>query len=283
MNFIKSILIAVFVAVVLVSSGVFFIVDETQQAIVFQFQDPKNVIQKAGLHMKLPFIQNTVFLDKKLLEYYLPPEKITGGDKKFAFVDTFTLYRITDPLMYYQAMETEKKAQDRLKSIIIDAMRSVVGKYVLNDLLSEKRTDIMKQIYEIVNKGAKKFGINVVDVRIKRADFPKENYGSIFDRMRSERDREAKELRAIGTEKAQNIRSQAEKERTVLLANAQKEAQILKGEGEAQALKIISEATKRNPKFYSIYKSYETYQSTFDSGNSTFILSPKGGFFEHFN
>jgi membrane protease subunit HflC len=283
MSLVKNILIAGAVIITIIASGTIFIIDETQQAVVVQFQDPKDVIQNAGLHFKIPFIQDVILFDKRLLDYDLPAQTVVAGDQKFVIVDTFTRYKITDPLVFYRSMGTETKAQDRLRNLIIDAMRSVLGQVPLSNLLSQERVKIMHRIHEDVNQGAKKFGIDVVDVRIRRADLPKQNYESIFQRMRSERDREAKELRAVGTEIAQTIRSQAEKERTVLLAQAQKEAQILKGAGEAESLKIVSEATKKNPKFYSIYKSYETYQTTFESGNSTFILSPKGGFFEHFN
>lgn len=283
MNVFKVVSVLAGFVVMLVLSGTLFIVDETQQAVVVQFQDPKKVVKTPGLQMKMPFIQQVIFFDKRLLDYDLPAQTVVAGDQKFVIIDTFTRYRITDPLVFYRSMGTESKAQDRLRNLIIDAMRSVLGQVPLSNLLSQERVKIMHKIHQDVNVGAKQFGIDVVDVRIRRADLPKQNYESIFQRMRSERDREAKGLRADGTEIAQTIRSQAEKERTVLIAQAQKEAQILKGTGEAESLKIISSATKKDPKFYGIYKSYETYQATFDSGNSTFILSPKGGFFEHFN
>lgn len=277
-----AIVFTIVLAIVVVSQSL-FIVDETQQAVVLQFRDPKNVVQTPGIHMKVPFIQDVIMFDKRLLDHDIPAQKVTAGDQKFVFVDTFTRYKIVDPLVFYRKMGNEIQAQDRLKNLIIKSMRSVLGQVTLANLLSEERIKIMHKIREEVNADAKQYGIDVVDVRIRRADLPKENYESIFQRMRSERDREAKELRAVGTEIAQTIRSEAEKQRTVLIAEARKQAQILKGRGEADSLRIISEATKKDPKFYSIYKSYETYQSTFSSGNSTFVLSPKGGFFEHFN
>ena len=272
----------IFVFLSIISSSI-FIVEEREQCVIVQFGDPRKVIRDPGLYFKIPLIQDVVFFDKRLLDYDLPAQTITAGDQKFVLIDSFTRYRIADSLSFYKTVGTESKAQDRLKNLVIDAMRSVLGQVPLSKLLSEERVNLMHQIKKYVDQGAQKFGIDVVDVRIKRADLPKQNYESIFQRMRSERDREAKELRAVGTEIAQTVRSEAEKDRTILIAEAQKEAQILKGKGEAEALSIITNIAKQDSKFYQMYKSYQTYQSTFDQGETTFVLSPKNGFFEYFN
>ena len=260
-----------------------FTMNERQQGLVLQFGEPKRVIQSSGLHFKLPLIQNVVRYDVRILEYDLPIEEVIAVDKKRMLIDSFTRFKIIDPLEFYKTVGTESSVRNRLNSNVISSLRRVVGRVTLEELLSEERSKIMEDIKVEVNNEASRFGIEVVDIRIRRADLPEANSQAIYERMISERVREAKEFRAKGSEIAQKIRAEADKERTVILAEATKKSEILKGEGESESVNIYANAFKQDPDFYSFYRSMQAYGNVLGEDGTTMILSPDSEFLEFFN
>ena len=259
-----------------------FIVKEVNQAIVLQFGDPKRIILKPGLNFKLPFIQNVVFLDKRILNLDTPPEEVIASDQKRLIVDAFARFQIVDPLKFYISVGNERVARSRLSTIINSRIRNVLGKQRLQTLLSEDRTKQMALIQDGVNKEAENFGIEIVDVRIKRADLPPANSEAIYRRMQTEREREAKEFRAKGAEMAITITSTADKEVTVILADAEKQSQIMKGEGDGKRNKIFADAFGQDPEFFAFYRAMQAYEKALIGGETSLILSPDSEFFKFF-
>jgi membrane protease subunit HflC len=259
-----------------------FIVQEINQAIVLQFGNPKKIYSDAGLKFKLPFIQNVVYLDKRVLNLDNPPEEVIAADQKRLIVDAFARFQIIDPLKFYITVGNEAVARSRLSTIINSRIRGVLGTQELATLLSKDRAKQMSIIQSDVNKEAEGFGIKIVDVRIKRADLPQANSEAIFKRMQTERQREAKEFRAEGAEIAAKITSTADKDVTVLIANANKQSQILKGEGDGQRNKIFANAFGRDPEFFSFYRAMQAYEAALIGGDTSIVLSPDSEFFKFF-
>ena len=259
-----------------------FIVKEINQAIVLQFGDPKRILMKPGLNFKIPFIQNVVFLDKRILNLDAPPAEVIASDQKRLIVDAFARFKIVDPLKFYISVGNERVARSRLSTIINSRIRSVLGTQRLQTLLSEERSKQMALIQDGVNNEAAKFGIQIVDVRIKRADLPPANSDAIYRRMQTEREREAKEFRAKGAEMAITITSTADKEVTVILADAEKQSQILKGEGDGQRNKIFADAFGQDPEFFAFYRAMQAYETALIGGETSLILSPDSEFFKFF-
>ena len=260
----------------------FFTVKEINQAIVLQFGDPKRVIAEPGLQIKIPFIQNVVFLDRRILSLDPQPEEVIASDQKRLIVDAYARFKIVDPLKFYVSVGDERVARSRLATIINSRLRSVLGKHSLATLLSEDRTKQMAIIQDGVNIEAEKFGITIIDIRIKRADLPQANSEAIYKRMQTEREREAKQFRARGAEMAVTITSTADKEVTVLLANAKKQSEIMKGEGDGQRNKIFAEAFGKDPEFFSFYRAMQAYETALIGGDTSLILSPDSDFFKFF-
>ena len=259
-----------------------FTVKEINQAIVLQFGDPKKVITQAGLQVKIPFIQNVVFLDRRILSLDPQPEEVIASDQKRLIVDAYARFKIVDPLKFYISVGNEMVARSRLATIINSRLRSVLGKHSLATLLSEDRTKQMAIIQDGVNTEAEKFGITIIDIRIKRADLPQANSEAIYKRMQTEREREAKQFRARGAEMAVTITSTADKEVTVLLANAKKQSEIMKGEGDGQRNKIFANAFGKDPEFFSFYRAMQAYEKALIGGDTSLILSPDSDFFKFF-
>ena len=259
-----------------------FTVKEINQAIVLQFGNPKKVITEAGLQWKIPFVQNVVFLDRRILSLDPAPEEVIASDQKRLIVDAYSRFKIIDPLKFYISLGNEMVARSRLATIINSRIRNVLGKQSLATLLSEERGRQMAIIQEGVNEEAKKFGIEIIDVRIKRADLPQANSEAIYKRMQTEREREAKEFRARGAEMAVTITSTADKEVTVILANADKQSEIMKGEGDGIRNKIFADAYGRDPEFFSFYRAMQAYEKALIGGETTMILSPDSDFFKYF-
>ena len=259
-----------------------FTVKEINQAIVLQFGDPKKVIAEPGLQIKIPFIQNVVFLDRRILSLDPQPEEVIASDQKRLIVDAYARFKIVDPLKFYISVGDERVARSRLATIINSRLRSVLGTQSLATLLSEDRTKQMAIIQEGVNTEAEGFGITIIDVRIKRADLPQANSEAIYKRMQTEREREAKEFRAKGAEMAVTITSTADKEVTVILANANKQSEIMKGEGDGKRNKIFAEAFGKDPDFFSFYRAMQAYEKALIGGDTSLILSPDSDFFKFF-
>ena len=278
----KKILLPIVGVIAVVAFFSIFIVKEVNQAIVLQFGDPKKIISKPGLNFKLPFIQNGVFLDKRILNLDAPPEEVIASDQKRLIVDAFARFQIVDPLKFYISVGNERVARSRLSTIINSRIRSVLGTQRLQTLLSEDRTKQMSLIQEGVNNEAEKFGIKIIDVRIKRADLPQANSDAIFARMQTERNREAKEFRAKGAEMAITITSTADKEVTVILAEAQKKSEIMKGEGDGKRNKIFADAFGQDPEFFAFYRAMQAYETALIGGETSLVLSPDSEFFKFF-
>jgi len=259
-----------------------FTVKEINQAIVLQFGEPKKIISKPGLQVKIPFIQNVVFIDRRILSLDPAPEEVIASDQKRLIVDAYARFKIVDPLKFYISVGDERVARSRLATIINSRLRGVLGKQSLATLLSEDRSKQMDIIQDDVNTEAENFGIEIIDVRIKRADLPQANSEAIYKRMQTEREREAKEFRAKGAEMAVTITSTADKEVTVLLANAKKQSEIMKGEGDGQRNKIFANAFGKDPEFFAFYRAMQAYEKALIGGDTSLILSPDSDFFKFF-
>lgn len=266
---------------IIVSSSV-FTVQENQQVLVMRFGNPKDQIADPGLHFKLSILDQTRVFEKRILNVDPPAEEVLLADQKRLVVDSFARYKIVDILKFFQTLNTENGAQTRLYTIINSAVRSSMGKATLQDILSVKRDDLMEDIQETVNVEAKRFGIEVVDVRLVRADLPEQVTQATFERMRSEREREAKEARAEGEQLSLEIKSKADKERTILIAEAQRQAETIRGEGDKAAIEIYGKAFSQDPKFYAFYRSLEAYRKSLATGDTTLLLSPDSDFLRYF-
>jgi modulator of FtsH protease HflC len=274
---------AAVVALVLVAWGSLFTVPQQQQALVLQFGDPKRVIQDPGLKVKLPFIQDVQYFEKRILDIDPPKQQVILIDQKRLDVDAYARYRISDPLRFYQTVNNEAGARARLGAIINSAMRRVLGNESLANLLSVKRNQITQAIFQDVTATAAPLGIEMIDVRMKRVDYPDQTSQAIYARMKSEREREAREFRGEGFEVAQQIRADADRQRVVVLANAKREAETMRGLGDAQAIQIYAEAFGQDPQFFAFYRSMEAYKQALGDGSTTLVLSPESEFLRFFN
>ncbi|MBW8271473.1 protease modulator HflC, partial [Caldovatus aquaticus] len=276
-------LLALAVLAVITTFSTLFTVHQTQQVLITQFGEPIRVIREPGLHAKLPFIQSVIAFDRRLLDYDAPGEEVILGDQRRLIVDSFTRYRITDPLQFFQTVRgTEGGIRARLNSIVSSALRRVLGTEPLDAVLSQDRARIMGEIRDQVNEEARRFGIEVLDVRIRRADLPEENTQAILSRMQTERQRVASEQRAEGQGESLRIRANADRERTVLLAEAQAQADILRGQGEQEAIRIFAEAFQRDPAFFQFWRTMQAYREAFGDGSTRLVLTPESEFFRYF-
>ena len=284
MNRLGIILLAVLGLVVVTAYSALFVVNEKQQALVLQFGQPRgDAITAPGLYWKIPFIQNVVFVDRRLLMLDSPSEEMIAGDRKRLIVDAFARYRISDPLRFYQSIREMAFLDNRLQPIFESSLRNVIGDSSLEELVRTDRTGITKRVQESFDKATQDLGINVVDVRIRRADLPTQNSEAIFRRMQTEREREAAEIRAQGQEAAQRIRSRADRDVTVLIAEAEREAQITRGEGDAKSNEIFANAYSQDPDFFDFYRSMQAYRAGLKGDSTTMILSPESDFFRYFD
>ena len=269
------------VAGILVNSGL-FIVDQTEQALVLQFGQPQRVIRDPGLWTKRPFVENVVYFDKRVLPLEPPPEEVIVSDQKRVVVDSYTRYRILDPLLFFQSVTSEDGARNRIGAIVSSSLRRVLGGVTLSAILSHQRDAIMHHIRDEVAAEAKSFGVGVIDVRIRRADLPPENSEAIYARMNSERQQQAAQYRAEGQQAALSITSNADRERTVIVADAQRDAQKIRGDGDAESIGIYAKAYGQDKSFFAFYRSLQAYRQALQGQNTTFVLSPDSGFFRYF-
>ncbi len=266
------------VVLMLLGASPFFVVDVTQTAIVIQLGKPVRTITEPGLRLKLPLVQNVVYFDKRILDYDAVSQDVITTDKKTLLIDNFAKWRIKDPLKVYEAFQTQQGALARLDDIIYSELRVELGRHTLSEIVSQTRSVLMETVTARANEKALAYGIEVEDVRIKRADLPEQNEKAVFTRMQAEREREAKRYRSEGAEEAQKIRSEAEKEREILLAEAYKTSQALMGGGDAQAFKTYSQAYRQDPDFFEFMRSMEAYTKALDK-DTTLVLSPDSEFF----
>jgi membrane protease subunit HflC len=262
-----------------------FVVRQTEQALVLQFGDPRRVVSEPGLKFKVPFIQNVVYFDKRLLEFDAPPEEVILSDQRRVIVDTYTRWRITDPLRFFQASQQGRESAFRgqLATFVTAAMRQVFGGAGLTSVLSKDRDQLMAEMQQFVGERAANFGVVVEDVRIRRADLPQENFQVILTRMQTERERVAREIRAQGAEVSQRIRAAADREREVLLAEADRESEQTRGEGDREAAQIYARAHSQDAEFYSFIRRLEAFRKSFEKGDSTLILSSEADLLQLFD
>jgi membrane protease subunit HflC len=275
----RWVIVATVVAVlVAVWNLALFQVPQWMQAIVVQLGEPVRTVQEPGLYVKMPFIQTVLYFDKRLLDYDASPKELLTKDKQQLVVDNYVRWRITDPLQYYRTLRTEGGAQSRLDDVVYSNLRETLGRHTLRDVVNERRSALMEEVTKRSDQKAREYGIEIVDVRIKRADLPEKNELNVFNRMRTERERQAKKFRAEGDEEARKIRSEADKQVQILLADARQQSEVMRGEGDALAVKIFADAYGRDPEFYELVRTLEAYRKTIGEG-TTVILSPKSDFF----
>ncbi len=277
----KYIIVAVIALLILGSS--IFVVDQRTQALVIQFGEVIRVINKPGLKIKIPLVQDVVFFDKRILDLGIAEQEVIASDQKRLKINAFAKYKIEDPLKFYTTVRTRNAAEQKLSAILDSSLRQSIGKIPLIELLSDNRVKIMTQIKENLTRETKIFGINIVDVRIMRGDLPKENSDAIFTRMQTEREKEAKEIRAKGNEEASKIKAEADKQKTIILAEARKKADIDRGLGDAQASKIFAASFSKDPDFYDFYRTMQSYNESLKPEKTTIVISPDSEFFKYFN
>ena len=260
-----------------------FIVNQTHRALVLQFGEPIRAIDEPGLYWRTPFIQTVEQFDRRILDLQTDEQEVIAADQKRLIVDAFARYRINDPLAFYRAFRGEVGARQRLTAIVDSTIRSVLGRATFIDIVRNKREALMKQTIKQVNDDVGTLGVEIVDVRIRRADLPEANSQAIYRRMQTERQREAAELRAQGSEQSQRIKATADKEVTVLLANANRDSERLRGEGDAERNRIYADAFTRDRDFFAFYRSMQAYEEALKGGHTRIVLSPNSEFFRYFN
>lgn len=286
-NSIAAVVALAFVVVVLLAAaGTMFTVSQTEQAVVLRFGDPvpgRERVTDPGLHLKIPFVESVVILDKRLLDLETPQEEVLTHDNQRLLVDAFMRYRIVDPLKFYQTVRTVEGGTSQLELVLNSTIRRVLGDASITDVVRDKREDLMSQIRQLVNAEADRIGVAVVDTRIRRADFPKEISAGVFGRMQTERQREAAEFRAQGAEQAAKIRAKADRDVTVLLAEAQQQADTTRGQGDAERNQVFNEAFGKDPSFFAFYRSMQAYQTGLKPNDTRLILTPNSNFFRFFD
>jgi membrane protease subunit HflC len=279
-NSILTIGLAVIGALAAILYTSLFIVDQRQQALVIEFGNPQRIVQTAGLQFKKPW-QNVMYFDRRLLDFDADAQEVTMGDQRRMVVDAYVRYHIVDPLEFFKTVQNEVAFRQRLGAVVNSTLRNTLGQVPFAALLSDRRAAIMRDVRDQVGRESAQFGVKIEDVRFMRADLHPDNSPAIFRRMQTEREREAREARAQGSEQAQRIRAEAERERTVLVADAQRQSQILRGQGDAEATRVYAEAFGRDPAFYDFWRSLEAQRKALGEG-TTLLLSPDSDFFRFF-
>ncbi len=274
--------IIVLLAVLVTAVQSVFVVTEREQALVIQFGNPKQTVKEPGLHFKIPYLQQVLYLDKRILNLDMQPQEVIASDQKRLVVDSVARFRIIDPLLTYQTQRTVMRATSQLATLLSSNVREVLGNQTFISLLSGERSNMMLAIREAVNTEAHAWGIEVVDVRILHADLPAANSQAIYARMQTEREREAREARALGQEQAVRIRAEAERSRTILIAEAERDAQILRGEGDGESVRIFADAFSTDEEFFDFYRTMEAYRGALTGADTTLMISPDSEFFKYF-
>ena len=279
-----GLILAVIAAAILIALySALFSVYQTQQALVLRFGEPVRVIEQPGLNVKIPLVDSVIFVDKRILDLENPSQEVIAADQKRLVVDAFARYRIVNPLRFYQSVGSIEGANSRLATILNSSLRRVLGESTFTEVVRDQRENLMARIRDQVNREAAGFGISVIDVRIRRADLPEANSQAVFQRMQTERQREASEIRAQGGEAAQTIRSRADRDSTIIVAEANATGDKLRGEGEAQRNEIFAQAYGRDKQFFDFYRSMQAYEASMKSGDTRMLLTPDSEFFRFFN
>ena len=283
LNFLGGVLAVIGVVVLIVVYSALFTVYQTQQALVVRLGKVVRVVNEPGLHVKVPFVDAVISIDKRILDLEAPAQEVIASDQKRLVVDAFARYRINDPLHFYQTLGSKEAADSQLKILLNSALRRVLGEATFIQVVRDKRAELMQRIRQFVGQEAQSYGIDVVDVRIRRADLPEQNSQAVYRRMQTERQREAAEYRAQGQQRAQEIRSHADREVTVLVAEATSKAEQIRGEGDATRNKIFAGAYNQDPGFFAFYRSMQAYENGLKSNDTRMLLKPDSNFFRYFN
>ncbi len=283
LNFIGGIAAVLLVAALIVGYSSLFTVYQTQQALVVRLGQPVRVVSEPGLHMKAPFIDNVIAIDKRILDLEAPAQEVIASDQKRLVVDAFARYRIKEPLRFYQTLGSIQAANSQLAIILSSALRRVLGEATFTHVVRDQRAELMDRILKLVDHESTSYGIAVVDVRIRRADLPEQNSQAVYQRMQTERQREAAEFRAQGAQRAQEIRSRADREVTVLVAEATSKSEQIRGEGDATRNQIFADAFNKDADFFAFYRSMQAYEASLKAGDTRLLLKPDTNFFRYFN
>src|SRR5689334_23539524 len=282
-NFIGGIVAVIVAAALIIGYSSLFSVYQTQQALVVRLGNPVRVVSDPGLHFKLPFVDSVIAIDRRILDLEAPAQEVIASDQKRLVVDAFARYKIKDPLRFYQTLGSINGANSQLSILLNSALRRVLGEVTFTHVVRDQRADLMARIRELVDHEATGFGIEVVDVRIRRADLPEQNSQAVYQRMQTERQRAAAEFRAQGAQRAQEIRSRADREVTVLVADATSKSEQIRGEGDATRNKIFADAFNQDPNFFNFYRSMQAYENGLKHNDTRMLLRPDSSFFRYFN
>jgi membrane protease subunit HflC len=282
LGFVGGVLLVLLVLLGAVAYSALFAVPQTHQALVLRFGAPVRVIAEPGLNYKVPFIDNVVFVDKRILDLENPAQEVIASDQKRLVVDAFARYKIINPLRYYQTLGSIQGANNQLGTLLNAGLRRVLGEATFTHVVRDDRSQLMGRIREALDRDAQGYGIEVVDVRIRRADLPEQNSQAVYQRMQTERQREAAEFRALGAQKAQEIRSKADRDVTVLVAEATAKAEQLRGQGDGERNRIFADAFNRDPDFFSFYRSMQAYETGMKNNDTRMLLKPDSEFFRYF-
>jgi membrane protease subunit HflC len=282
LNLAGGVIAALIVVALIVAYGALFTVYQTRQALVVRLGQPVRIVTDPGLHSKIPLIDSVINIDKRILDLENPAQEVIASDQKRLVVDAFARYRINEPLKFYQTVGTVDGANLQLSILLNSALRRVLGEATLTQVVRDQREHLMTLVREQLGAEARSFGIDVVDVRIRRADLPEQNSQAVYQRMQTERQQEAAQIRAQGTQRAQEIRARADRDVTVLLADAQSKGEQTRGEGDAERNRIFAEAYGRDPDFFSFYRSMQAYEAGLRSNDTRMLLKPDSDFFRYF-
>ena len=283
LNFIGGVAAILVLAALIVGYSSLFAVYQTQQVLVVRLGQPVRVVNEPGLNVKVPFIDQVIAIDKRILDLEAPAQEVIASDQKRLVVDAFARYKIKDALRFYQTLGSIQGANSQLTILLNSALRRVLGEATFTHVVRDQRAELMERILGLVDKEAAGYGISVVDVRIRRADLPEQNSQAVYQRMQTERQREAAEFRAQGAQRAQEIRSRADREVTVLVAEATSKSEQIRGEGDATRNQIFADAFNQDPDFFAFYRSMQAYQNAFKDGQTRSLVSPKSDFFRYFS
>ena len=281
-NLAGGIIAALIIVALIVAYSTLFTVYQTRQALVVRLGQPVRVVTEPGLNVKVPLIDSVIHIDKRILDLENPAQEVIASDQKRLVVDAFARYRITEPLKFYQTVGTVEGANSRLSTLLNSALRRVLGEATLTQVVRDQREQLMARVREQLETEAQAFGISIVDVRIRRADLPEQNSQAVYQRMITERQREAQEFRSQGTQRAQEIRAKADRDVTVLMAEAQSKGEQIRGEGDGERNRIFADAYGRDPEFFSFYRSMQAYEAGLRSNDTRMLLKPDSEFFRFF-
>jgi len=281
-NVIGGVVAVLVVVALIVGYSSLFTVYQTPQALVVRLGQPVRVVSDPGLHVKVPFIDSVIAIDKRILDLEAPPQEVIASDQKRLVVDAFARYRIQDPLRFYQTLGSISGANSQLSILLNSALRRVLGEVTFTHVVRDQRADLMARIQQLVDREAAAYGIQVVDVRIRRADLPEQNSQAVYQRMQTERQREAAEFRATGAQRSQEIRSRADREVTVLVADAQSQAEQIRGEGDARRNQIFADGYGQDPDFFTFYRSMQAYENGLKPADTRLVIKPDSSFFRYF-